>query len=189
VPARAPGGPPEIGQSTTVTPRAAIAASISFTNGTPMVQVLTSSFIAAPLSSRSAPNATSRNAARVGSDTNTISHLSAISGGPPGAPRLTLDRPVVGDRPVQRAEVVPDQQVVLAPDIGPAELRLELVREQIVEHLIAFARGQLVDPLRKARVERRAGPVTALRAGFRRWAPPRQGADLSPGAKRAGHGP
>ena len=45
--ARAPGGPPEIGQSTTVTPRAAIACSISRTNGTPTAQVLTSSFIAA----------------------------------------------------------------------------------------------------------------------------------------------
>ena len=48
VPARAPGGPPEIGQSTTVTPCAAAACSISFTNGTPTVQVLTSSFIALP---------------------------------------------------------------------------------------------------------------------------------------------
>ena len=39
VPARAPAGPPEIGQSTTVTPRAAIASSTSFTKGTPTVQV------------------------------------------------------------------------------------------------------------------------------------------------------
>ena len=83
VPARAPAGPPEIGQSTTVTPRAAIAASISFTNGTPIVQVLTSSFIAEPLSSPSAPNATSRKAASVGSDTKTISQRSASSLGEP----------------------------------------------------------------------------------------------------------
>ena len=81
VPARAPGGPPEIGQSTTVTPRAAIARSISFTKGTPTVQVLIKSFIALPPTRPSAPNATSRNAANVGSDTNTISHRSARSCG------------------------------------------------------------------------------------------------------------
>ena len=79
VPARAPGGPPEIGQSTTVTPCAAMACSISRTNGTPIVQVLTSSFIARPLVSPSSPNATARNDASVGSETNTISHRSARS--------------------------------------------------------------------------------------------------------------
>src|SRR5690242_7617405 len=44
-------------------------------------QVLTSSFIAAPWIRPSAPNATSRNAASVGSETNTISQRSARSRG------------------------------------------------------------------------------------------------------------
>jgi hypothetical protein len=79
VPSRAPGGPPEIGQSTMVTPRAVNAASISFTNGTPIVQVFTRSFIAEPLSRPSAPNVTSRNAASVGNETKTISQRSASS--------------------------------------------------------------------------------------------------------------
>jgi hypothetical protein len=79
VPARAPGGPPEIGQSTIVTPCAVIACSISLTNGTPIVQVLTSSLIALPLARPSAPNVTARNAASVGSETKTISQRSARS--------------------------------------------------------------------------------------------------------------
>jgi hypothetical protein len=81
VPARAPAGPPEIGQLTTVMPCAAIACSISATNGTPTVQVFTSSFMALPLARPSAPNATSRNAANVGSETKTISQRSATSCG------------------------------------------------------------------------------------------------------------
>jgi len=81
VPARAPGGPPEIGQSTTVTPRAFIACSTSFTKGTPTVQVLTSTFMALPWISPSSPNATARNAAKVGRETNTVSHRSARSRG------------------------------------------------------------------------------------------------------------
>jgi hypothetical protein len=57
-----------------VTPFSANARSISFTKGTPTVQVFTSNFIARPWISPSGPYATARNAARVGSETNTISH-------------------------------------------------------------------------------------------------------------------
>ena len=74
VPARAPGGPPEIGQSTIVTPLAPNAASISRRNGTPTVQVLTNSVIALPSHRPSGPSTAARNAASVGSETKTISH-------------------------------------------------------------------------------------------------------------------
>jgi hypothetical protein len=51
VPARVPAGPPEIGQSTIVMPFGPNAVSISRRNGTPTVQVLSSSLIAPPASS------------------------------------------------------------------------------------------------------------------------------------------
>ena len=56
---------------------------------------------------------------------------------------------VIGDRPMQRAEVVPDQKIVLGPIIGVAELQLELMREQVFEHLVALTLRQFVDPLAK----------------------------------------
>src|SRR4051812_31900716 len=61
-----------------------------------------------------------------------------------------LIRPVIGDRAVDRAEMIPDENIVLAPDMRIAELRLKLVREQIVEHLVAVALGKLVDAHREA---------------------------------------
>ena len=85
VPARAPGGPPEIGQSTTVTPRAAIARSISCTNGTPTVQVLTSSFMVVPsdvgrvASGRQLPDLTA-DLERAGANTGRIRPCTLISG-------------------------------------------------------------------------------------------------------------
>ena len=79
VPARAPAGPPEIGQSTILTPGKV--ASISRMNFTPTVQVFTRVFIRLPRASPSGPFSTARNAARVGSDTNTVSHISASSRG------------------------------------------------------------------------------------------------------------
>jgi hypothetical protein len=75
--------------------RAAIARSISFTNGTPTVQVLTRSFIALPPARPSVPNATSRNAANVGSETNTISRRSARSCGDAAAFEQRPHRPLV----------------------------------------------------------------------------------------------
>ncbi len=74
VPARAPAGPPEIGQSTIVTPFGASAASTSRRNGTPTVQVFNSTFIARPAASPSGPNTAARKAASVGSDTTMVSH-------------------------------------------------------------------------------------------------------------------
>src|SRR4051794_1317643 len=63
-----------------------------------------------------------------------------------------LVRAVIGERPVQRAEMVPDQQVILGPHISPAKLRLELVREQVFKRLVALALRQFVDPLGEAGV-------------------------------------
>ena len=54
-------------------------------------------------------------------------------------------RPVVGDGAMYRAEVVPQQNVVLGPDMGVTEFHLQLVREQKFQHLFAFAHRQLVD--------------------------------------------
>ena len=70
-----------MGQSTTVTPWAVMASSILRTNGTPMVQVFTSSFIFLPAVSPFGPKATASNAASVGRDTNTVSQRSARSFG------------------------------------------------------------------------------------------------------------
>src|SRR4051794_21995692 len=63
-----------------------------------------------------------------------------------------LVRAVTGKRPVQRAEMVPDQRIILGPHISPAKLRLELVREQVFKRLVALAPRQFVDPLGEARV-------------------------------------
>src|SRR5206468_10171270 len=52
---------------------------------------------------------------------------------------------VVGNRVVQRAEVIPDQHVVLGPVVGELILRLELVREQRLQHPIALRLVELVD--------------------------------------------
>src|SRR4051812_41266221 len=61
-----------------------------------------------------------------------------------------LIRAVIGDRAMDGAEMIPDENIVLAPDMRIAELRLKLVREQIVEHLVAVALRQLVDAHREA---------------------------------------
>src|SRR4051812_45700014 len=51
---------------------------------------------------------------------------------------------VIGDRAMDCAEMIPDENIVLAPDMRVAELRLQLVREQIVENRVAVALRQLV---------------------------------------------
>ena len=55
-------------------PFGASAASTSRKNGTPTVQVFTSTFIARPPARPSGPNTAARNAANVGNDTTTVSH-------------------------------------------------------------------------------------------------------------------
>src|SRR5262249_3630258 len=65
-------------------------------------------------------------------------HLAALD-------EARLVRPVIGDGVVNGAEVLPHQHVAFLPAVHVAVLRLELVREQIVEQLVAFRRRQLVD--------------------------------------------
>jgi hypothetical protein len=55
-------------------PFGASAASTSRRNGTPTVQVFSSTFAALPAARPSGPNTAARNAASVGSDTTTVSH-------------------------------------------------------------------------------------------------------------------
>ena len=74
VPVRAPAGPPEIGQSTIKIPFGATAASTSRKNGTPTVQVFSSTLIALPAARPSGPSTAARKAASVGNETATISH-------------------------------------------------------------------------------------------------------------------
>ena len=81
VPARAPAGPPLIGESITVTPASAQAFSISATTGPPTVQVFTRVLIAVPASSPSGPSTACRKIVRVGSETTTVSQASARSFG------------------------------------------------------------------------------------------------------------
>ena len=81
VPALAPPTPPLIGTSMTVTPAAAHSVSISRTNVTPTVQVLTRVFRAFPASKPSGPESASRKISSVGNETITVSHASASSFG------------------------------------------------------------------------------------------------------------
>ena len=74
VPARAPGGPPLIGQSTRPMPFLPSAAASSSTNGTPTVQVLITVLTALPLMTPSSPRTTLRRLSSVGSDTITVAH-------------------------------------------------------------------------------------------------------------------
>src|SRR4051794_15758110 len=62
----------------------------------------------------------------------------------PNQPNLV--RTIIRECAVQRAEMVPHQDIILAPDIGPTKPRLELMDEQVFEHLVAFALGQFIDP-------------------------------------------
>jgi hypothetical protein len=100
-------------------PCAAIACSISFTKGTPTVQVLTSSFMALPLAKPTAPNATSRKGGqcrqRDEDDFTTVGEVLRRR----GSPRLALEQ-----RPHRRLVDVVDHQVM--PDI-----------EQLVRHRLA----------------------------------------------------
>jgi hypothetical protein len=63
-----------------------------------------------------------------------------------------LVRPVVGDRVVQGADVVPHQHVTFGPAVRVLILRLELVREQGLEHALALSLVELVDAYRVAGV-------------------------------------
>src|SRR4029079_12002268 len=79
VPALAPPTPPLIGTSITVTSAAAHFDATSRTKGTPTVQVLTSVFMAFPASKPSGPESARRKISSVGSETMTVSHVSASS--------------------------------------------------------------------------------------------------------------
>src|SRR3989442_12916539 len=63
-----------------------------------------------------------------------------------------LVRPVIGDGPMDRTEMIPDQDVALRPRVDVAVGVLELVSEEEFPHLVAVTLGETVDPDGGARV-------------------------------------
>jgi len=63
-----------------------------------------------------------------------------------------LVRPVVGDRVVKRTDMIPHQHVTFGPAVRELVLRLQLVREQGLEHPSLSASSRLVDADRVAGV-------------------------------------
>src|SRR5690348_17959335 len=59
-----------------------------------------------------------------------------------------LLRPIVGERVVDRADVFPDEHVALFPRRGMDVLRLQLMAEEVLQHLVAFLLRELVDAYR-----------------------------------------
>ncbi len=67
------------------------------------------------------------------------------------APDITmLIRTVIGDRIVDRADVIPQQHVALGPAMRVTIFRLNLVREQKIQQRVTFGGRQAIDPHRVA---------------------------------------
>src|SRR5437763_9044409 len=56
-----------------------------------------------------------------------------------------LVRPVIGDGPMDRSEMIPDQDVALCPRVDVAVGVLELVSEEEFQHRVAVTLGEIVD--------------------------------------------